>query len=153
MYNCTKFYAFTPNECNGSRMGLPEMHNTLESLIKSAVGERRVSWATFYNILSGVFPVDHRMVGIVLKHGYILHIYPTSMKDEKNNLKKSYGCTTESGESGSINPLYGVSCAKQGGKYMPKCYFLSRKCKNKRINTSVHHMRVKFVDKSPPSPK
>ena len=28
------------------------------------------------------------MVGIVLKHGYILHIYPTSMKDEKNNLKK-----------------------------------------------------------------
>ena len=48
------------------------------------VGESRVSWATFYNILSGVFPVDRRMVGIVLKHGYILHIYPTSMKDEKN---------------------------------------------------------------------
>ena len=51
------------------------------------VGEsqRRVSWATFYNILSGVFPVDRRMVGIVLKHDYILHIYPPSMKDEKNN--------------------------------------------------------------------
>ena len=47
--------------------------------------ERRVSEATFYNILSGVFPVDRRMVGIVFKHGYILHIYPTSMKDEKNN--------------------------------------------------------------------
>ena len=91
------------------------------------------------------------------------------MKDEKNNLKKSYGCTTESGESGSNNPLYGVSCAKQGGKLItygknsqltnvhpnvhPKSYFLSRKCKNKRINTSVHHIRVKFVDKSPPSPK
>ena len=58
------------------------------------------------------------MVGIVLKHvyGYILHIYPTSMKDEKNNLKKSCGCTTESGESGSINPLHRVSCAKQGGR-------------------------------------
>ena len=55
------------------------------------------------------------MVGIVLKHGYILHIYPTSMEDEKNNLKKSYGCTTESGESGSASPLYGVSCARQGG--------------------------------------
>ena len=37
------------------------------------------------------------------------------MKAEKNNLKKSYGCTTESGESGPTNPLYGVSCAKQGG--------------------------------------
>ena len=49
------------------------------------LGERRVSFATFYNILFGVFPVDHRMVGIVLKHGYILHIYPTSMKDKKNN--------------------------------------------------------------------
>ena len=35
---------------------------------------------------------------------------------KKNNLKKSYGCTTESGESGSINPLYGVSCAKQRGE-------------------------------------
>ena len=38
------------------------------------VGESRVSSATFYNILSGVFPVDRRMVGIVLKHGYVLHI-------------------------------------------------------------------------------
>ena len=28
------------------------------------------------------------MVGIVLKHGSILHTYPTLMKDEKNNLKK-----------------------------------------------------------------
>ena len=37
--------------------------------------------------------------------------------------------------------------------YMPKCYFLSRKCKNRKINTFVHHIRVKFVDKSPPSPK
>ena len=37
------------------------------------------------------------------------------MKDEKNNLKKSYEYTTENGESGSINPLYGVSCAKQEG--------------------------------------
>ena len=66
--------------------------------------------------MSGVFPVDRRMVGIVLKHGYTLHIYPTSMKDENNNFKKSYGYTTERGENGSINPLYGVSCAKQGGK-------------------------------------
>ena len=39
-------------------------------------------------MLSGVFPADRRMVGIVLKHDYILHIYPTSMKDEKNNEKK-----------------------------------------------------------------
>ena len=38
------------------------------------------------------------------------------MKDEKNIFLKSYGYTTESGESGSINPLYGVSCATQGGK-------------------------------------
>ena len=87
------------------------------------------------------------------------------MKDEKNNLKKSYGCTTESGESGSTNPLYGVSCAKQGGKLITygknsqltnvhaKMLFLSRKCENKKINTSVHHIRIKFVDKSPPSPK
>ena len=62
------------------------------------------------------------MVGIVLRHGYILHIYPTSMKDKKKQLKKNYGCTTESGESGSINLLYGVSCAKQGGRFtIDKC--------------------------------
>ena len=30
--------------------------------------------------------------------------------------KKSYGYTTENGESGSTDPLYGVSCAKQWGK-------------------------------------
>ena len=47
------------------------------------------------------------MVGIV-------YIYPTSLKNEKK--KKNYGYTTESGESGSINLLYGVSCAKQGGR-------------------------------------
>ena len=87
------------------------------------------------------------------------------MRDEKNNLKKSYGYTTESGESGSTNPLYGVGCATQGGKLITygknsqltnvhaKMFFLSRKCKKKKINTSVHHIRVKFVDKSPPSPK
>ena len=38
------------------------------------------------------------------------------MKDEKNILL-FYGYTTESGESGGLtNPLYGVSCATQGGK-------------------------------------
>ena len=79
------------------------------------------------------------MVGIVLKHGYILHIYLTSMKDEKNNLKKSYGCTTESGESGSTNPLYGVSCAKQGGK-------LITYGKNSQL-TNVHAKMLFFVRK------
>ena len=59
--------------------------NSSCTTLQAHVGERRVSWATFYNISSGVFPVDRRMVGIVLKHDYILHIYPTSMKDEKND--------------------------------------------------------------------
>ena len=39
------------------------------------------------------------------------------MKDEKdNNFCLSYGYTTESGEKGSTNPSYGVSCATQGGE-------------------------------------
>ena len=79
------------------------------------------------------------MVGIVLKHGYILHIYPTSMKDEKNILKKSYGYTTESGESGSTNPLYGVSCATQGGK-------LITYGKNSQL-TNVHANMLFYVQK------
>ena len=84
----------------------------------------------------------------------IYYIYIQYQWKMKRTIKKSYWCTTESGESGSTNPLYGLSCAKQGGKlitygknsqltnvaYMPKCYFLSIKCKNKKINTFVHHI-------------
>ena len=55
---------------------------------------------------------------------------------EKNNLKKSYGYTTESGESGSTDPLYGVSCAKQIDKCVcPHVIFCPE---NAKINTSVH---------------
>ena len=68
-----------------------------------------------------------------------ISIYPTSMQDEKNNLKKSYGCRTESGESGSTNPLYGVSCAKQGGK-------LITHGKNSQL-TNVHVKMLFFVQK------
>ena len=111
------------------------------------------------------------MVGIVLKHGYILHIYPTSRYPTSNiNMKRtfflSYGYTTESGESGSTNPLYGVSCATQRGKLITygkksqidKCtcqhvILCPENAKIKIINTSVHHIRVKFVDTSLPSPK
>ena len=85
------------------------------------------------------------------------------MKDEKNNFKKSYGYTTESGESGSINPLYGVSCAKQGDRlitYGKKSqltnvhanmlfFVCPENAKIKKINTSVHHIRVKFVFQVP----
>ena len=77
------------------------------------------------------------MVGIVFKHGYILHIYPLSMKDEKNNFKKSYRYTTESGESGSTDPLYGVSCAKQWDK-------LITYGKNSQL-TNVHANKLFFV--------
>ena len=61
------------------------------------------------------------------------------MKDEKNDLKKRYGCTTESGESGSTNPLYGVSCAKQRGK-------LITYGKNLQL-TNVHAKMLFFVQK------
>ena len=61
------------------------------------------------------------------------------MKDEKNDLKKSYGCTTECGESGSTNPLYGVSCAKQGGKLITYGKNL--------LLTNVHAKMLFFVQK------
>ena len=61
------------------------------------------------------------------------------MKDKKNNWKKSYGCTTESRESGSINPLYGVSCAKQGGR-------LITYGKNSQL-TNLHAKMLLFVQK------
>ena len=77
------------------------------------------------------------IVGIVLKHGYILHIYPTSMTDEKN-------------QGVSWSPMVKIHNWQM---YMPTCYFMSRKCKNKKINASVHHIRVKFVYTSLPSPK
>ena len=161
-YEPTTSFAIVCVFQNEPRFRLNNNVFTCVAQFSNSIGESRVSWATFYNILSGVFPVDRR---IVLNHSYILHIYPTSTKDEKNNLKKCYGYTTESGESGSTDLLYGVSCAKQVGRLITygkksqltnvhaNMLFLSRKCINKKINTSVHHIRVKFVDKSLPSPK
>ena len=61
------------------------------------------------------------------------------MKDEKNNLKKSYGYKTESGESGSIIPLYWMSCAKQEGR-------LITVSKNSLL-TNVHANMLFFVQK------
>ena len=52
---------------------------------------------------------------------------------------KSYGYITESGESGSINPLYGVRCAKQGGR-------LITYGKNSQL-THVHANMLFFVQK------
>ena len=88
------------------------------------------------------------------------------MKDEKNNFLKRYGYTAEGGESGSTNPLNGVSCATQGGRLITygkkitidKCtcqhvILCPENAKIKKINTSVHHIRVKIVDTSLPSPK
>ena len=103
------------------------------------VGESRVSWATFCNILSGVFPVEHVMVGIVLKQGYI-----TYLSNINEQLNKKYGYTTDSAWSGSTNPSYGVDCATQGGRlinysknsqltnvHADMGFFFLRKCKNK----------------------
>ena len=53
--------------------------------------------------------------------------------------KKSYGYTTESGESGSTNALYGVSCATQGGK-------LITYSKNSQL-TNVHANMLFYVQK------
>ena len=53
------------------------------------------------------------MVGIVLIDGYILHIYPTPMKDEKNNVMDTQLNVVKVAQH---DPLYGVSCAKQGGR-------------------------------------
>ena len=72
------------------------------------------------------------MVGIVLKQGYILQ----KLKEQKTN---SYGWTTESGESGSINPLYWVSCAKQGGRLITYG--------KKAQLTNVHANMLFFVQK------
>ena len=58
---------------------------------------------------------------------------------KKTFFKKSYGYTTESGESGSTNPLYGVSCATQGGK-------LITYGKNSQL-TNVHANMLFYVQK------
>ena len=70
----------------------------------------------------------------------IYYIYISNINERwKEQLKKSFGCTTESGESDSINPLYGVSCAEQGGR-------LITYGKNSQL-TNVHAKMLFFVQK------
>ena len=77
------------------------------------------------------------MVRIVLKHGYILHIYPTSMKDEKNNLKKGMDTQLRVVKVAQLTRCLGVSCAKQEVK-------LITYGKNSQL-TNVHANMLFFV--------